>query len=49
MPTHAHGHGYSDLNFIIPELIESIAYRKGPYYAEEAFFDLLPTQFCCSR
>jgi outer membrane receptor protein involved in Fe transport len=29
--THAHGQGYSDLNFVIPELIERIEYRKGPY------------------
>lgn len=34
MPSHAHGQGYADLNFLIPELVESLAYRKGPYYAE---------------
>ena len=33
MPTHAHGQGYADLNFVIPELVERIDYRKGPYYA----------------
>jgi len=33
MPTHAHGQGYSDLNFLIPELVERIGYRKGPYFA----------------
>jgi outer membrane receptor protein involved in Fe transport len=38
MPSHAHGQGYSDLNFLIPELVERIAYRKGPYYAEEGDF-----------
>jgi len=38
MPTHAHGHGYSDLNWLIPELVDRIAYRKGPYYAEEGDF-----------
>jgi outer membrane receptor protein involved in Fe transport len=38
MPTHAHGQGYSDINFLIPELLESVAYRKGPYYAEEGDF-----------
>ena len=38
MPTHAHGQGYTDLNFLIPELIERIAYRKGPYFAEEGDF-----------
>src|SRR5438045_9203448 len=31
--THAHGQGYSDLNFMIPELVDSIEYSKGPYYA----------------
>jgi len=34
MPSHAHGQGYADLNFLIPELVESLSYRKGPYYAE---------------
>ena len=34
MPTHAHGQGYTDVNFVIPELVESIEYRKGTYYAE---------------
>ncbi|HYX74772.1 MAG TPA: TonB-dependent receptor [Steroidobacteraceae bacterium] len=38
MPTHAHGQGYSDLNFLIPELIERIDYRKGVYYPEQADF-----------
>src|SRR5215469_10094334 len=38
MPTHAHGQGYSDLNFLIPELIERIDYRKGVYYAEDGDF-----------
>jgi hypothetical protein len=38
MPTHAHGQGYSDLNFLMPELIERIDYRKGVYYAEEGDF-----------
>lgn len=38
MPTNAHGQGYSDLNWLIPELVDRIAYRKGPYYAEEGDF-----------
>ncbi|MCG6552451.1 MAG: Plug domain-containing protein [Candidatus Magnetominusculus sp. LBB02] len=37
-PTHAHGQGYSDLNFVIPELVGSIQYKKGPYYASEGDF-----------
>jgi outer membrane receptor protein involved in Fe transport len=38
MRTHAHGQGYSDLNFLIPELISSINIRKGPYFADEGDF-----------
>jgi outer membrane receptor protein involved in Fe transport len=38
MPTHAHGQGYTDLNFLIPELVERVSFRKGPYYAEEGDF-----------
>ena len=38
MPTHAHGQGYCDLSFLIPELISGVQYRKGPYYAEEGDF-----------
>jgi outer membrane receptor protein involved in Fe transport len=38
MPSHAHGQGYSDLNWLIPELVDRIAYRKGPYFAEEGDF-----------
>jgi len=34
MPTHGHGQGYADLNFLIPELVERAHYRKGPYFAE---------------
>ena len=36
--THAHGQGYLDLNGIIPEVIETIRYRKGPYYADGGDF-----------
>ena len=38
MRTHAHGQGYADLNFLIPELIGSVNVRKGPYFAEEGDF-----------
>ena len=38
MPTNAHGQGYTDLNFLIPELIDRIDYRKGPYFAQEGDF-----------
>jgi outer membrane receptor for Fe3+-dicitrate len=32
--THAHGQGYADLNPIIPELVGSLDYWKGPFFAE---------------
>jgi len=32
--THAHGQGWADINFIIPELIGGLDYRKGPYFAD---------------
>jgi TonB dependent receptor/TonB-dependent Receptor Plug Domain len=38
MPTNAHGQGYSDVNFLIPELVERIDYRKGPYFADNSDF-----------
>ena len=38
MPTHAHGHGYSDLNFLIPELVSGVQFNKGPYAADEGDF-----------
>ena len=36
--THGHGQGYTDINFIIPEVIESLDYKKGPYYGQEGDF-----------
>jgi hypothetical protein len=38
MPTHAHGQGYTDLNFLLPELVQRIEYRKGPYFAQTGNF-----------
>ena len=38
MPTNGHGQGYSDINFLIPELVDRIEYRKGPYFAETGDF-----------
>jgi outer membrane receptor protein involved in Fe transport len=38
MPTNGHGQGYSDLNFLIPELVDRIDYRKGPYFAQNGDF-----------
>ncbi len=36
--SHAHGQGWTDLNFLIPELANRMEYRKGPYYASEGDF-----------
>ena len=38
MRSHGHGQGYTDLNFIIPELVEEIVYRKGSYYSDVGDF-----------
>jgi hypothetical protein len=37
-PTHAHGQGYTDLNFLIPELADGLTYTKGTYYANVGDF-----------
>jgi len=37
-PTNAHGQGYSDLNFLMPELMSGLDYTKGPYHAEVGDF-----------
>lgn len=57
--THAHGQGYTDLNFLIPELASGVHFTKGPYYAAEGDFaavgssrlalvNTLPTQIALS-
>ena len=38
MVSHAHGQGYSDLHFVIPELINYVDFNKGPYYADKGDF-----------
>ena len=38
MRTHGHGQGYLDLNFIIPELVDTLTFAKGPYRAENGDF-----------
>jgi hypothetical protein len=38
MPTHAHGQGYADINFLIHELVDTVHYRKGTYFADEGNF-----------
>jgi outer membrane receptor protein involved in Fe transport len=38
MRTHAHGQGYADLNWLMPETVNTLEVRKGPYYADEGDF-----------
>jgi hydrogenase/urease accessory protein HupE len=56
LPSHAHGEGYSDMNTVIPELVQRLDYEKGPYYADVGdfgsagaahleFFKTLPQDF----
>jgi outer membrane cobalamin receptor len=37
--SHAHGQGYADLHFLIPETIRAVDALKGPYFAEHGDFD----------
>ncbi|MEI7875276.1 MAG: TonB-dependent receptor, partial [Alphaproteobacteria bacterium] len=38
MRSHGHAQGYADINFLIPELVQSLTVKKGPYWAEEGDF-----------
>lgn len=38
MPTHAHSQGYSDINFLIPEIVSGVQFSKGPYFADQGDF-----------
>ena len=38
MRTHAHGQGYADIGFVIPELVAGMNVRKGPYFADDHDF-----------
>ena len=38
LPSHAHGQGYSDINFMMPELVSGVQYSKGPYFADQGDF-----------
>ncbi|MEO8875984.1 MAG: TonB family protein, partial [Polyangiaceae bacterium] len=39
MVSHAHGQGFADTNFIIPETVERVEITKGPYFADQGDFD----------
>jgi hypothetical protein len=36
--TNAHGQGYADQNFLMPQIVSGLDYTKGPYYAENGDF-----------
>ena len=36
--SHSHGQGWTDVNFLLPELATLLEYRKGPFYAAEGDF-----------
>jgi len=38
LPSHAHGQGYSDINWLLPELVSYVEFKKGPYYADQGDF-----------
>jgi len=38
LPTHAHGQGYADINWLMPETVNSLDVRKGPYFADVGDF-----------
>ncbi|WP_031526011.1 TonB-dependent receptor [Dyadobacter crusticola] len=38
MVSHAHGQGYADLHFVIPELVQGVDFKKGPYNADKGNF-----------
>lgn len=39
MVSHAHGQGYADLHFLIPEMIDKVNFDKGPYFADKGNFN----------
>jgi outer membrane receptor protein involved in Fe transport len=47
--THGHGHGYLDLNGLIPEIIEREDYRKGPYRADGGDFALAGAAYMTTK
>jgi len=38
MVSHAHGQGYSDINWLMPELVSYVEFKKGTYYADQGDF-----------
>src|SRR5262245_43079783 len=49
MRSHAHGQGYADLHFLIPETVRAVDVLKGPYFAEYGDFDTAATVVFLTR
>ncbi len=47
--THGHGQGYLDVNGLIPETVERVDYRKGPYRASTGDFSFVGSSFITTR
>lgn len=43
--SHGHGQGYLDVNGLLPEIVERIDYRKGPYRADVGDFSMVAASF----
>lgn len=39
LPSHAHGQGFADLHFVIPEVLQTVQVYKGAYYPQFGDFD----------
>jgi TonB-dependent Receptor Plug Domain len=47
--SHAHGQGYADLHFLIPETVRAVDVLKGPYFPEYGDFDTAGTVVFLTR
>jgi outer membrane receptor protein involved in Fe transport len=47
--THGHGQGYLDVNGLIPEIVERVDYRKGPYRADVGDFSFVGSSQITTR
>ena len=43
--SHGHGQGYLDVNGLLPEIVDRIDYRKGPYRADVGDFSMAAASF----
>ncbi len=47
--THGHGQGYLDVNGLIPEIVQRVDYRKGPYRADTGDFSFVGSSFITTK